>query len=57
MYYSKSFADQKYVIEASSNDIQQELDELSPPGSRLVSNEATNFGMAIYFYLYFEKDA
>jgi hypothetical protein len=57
MYYSKSFADQKYVIEASSNDIQQELDELSPPGWRLVSNEATNFGMAIYFYLYFEKDA
>ena len=56
IYYSKMFADKEHIIEASSNDIQAKLDELASQGWRLVSTDATDFGIAVYFYLYFEKD-
>ncbi len=57
IYYSKLFADKEHIIESSSKDIQAKLDELSVQGWRLVSTDATDFGIAVYFYLYFEKDA
>ncbi len=42
---------------SSSKDIQAKLDFYSREGWRLVSTDATDFGMAVYIYLYFEKDA
>ena len=57
IYYSKLFADKEHIIEASSTDIQKKLDEFARQGWRLVSTDATDFGIAVYFYLYFEKDA
>ena len=57
IYYTKMFAQKEHIIEASSDDIQKKLDELAPNGWRLISTDATDFGMAVYFYLYFEKDA
>jgi hypothetical protein len=56
IYYSKLFASKEHIIESSSKDIQAKLDELSSQGWRLVSTDATDFGIAVYFYLYFEKD-
>jgi hypothetical protein len=41
---------------SSTADIQEKLDENSKRGWRLVSTNATDFGFAVYFYLYFEKD-
>lgn len=56
IYYSKVFASKEHIIEASSKDIQEKLDEKAADGWRLVSTDATDFGIAVYFYLYFERD-
>ena len=55
IYYSKAFANKMHIIEQSSVDIQKKLDEMAGKGYRLVSTDATDFGMAVYFYLYFER--
>lgn len=57
IYYSKAFAHKEHIIEKSTKDIQAKLDELATQGYRLVSTDATDFGIAVYFYLYFERDA
>lgn len=56
IYYSKLFADKEHIIRDSSKDIQAKLDEMSAQGWRLVSTDSTDFGVALYFYLYFERD-
>jgi hypothetical protein len=55
IYYSKAFAKKEHIIEQSSIDIQKKLDEMARQGYRLVSTDATDFGLAVYFYLYFER--
>lgn len=57
IYYTKFFADKEHIVNSSSKDIQEKLDQYSADGWRLVSTDATDFGMAVYIYLYFEKDA
>ncbi|MEM8671589.1 MAG: hypothetical protein AAGG48_28980 [Planctomycetota bacterium] len=57
IYYTKLFADKEHIMDSSSKDIQEKLDEYARKGWRLVSTDATDFGMAVYIYLYFEKDA
>lgn len=57
IYYSKAFAKKEHIIDASSKDIQAKLDEMANQNWRLVSTDATDFGIAMYFYLYFERDA
>ncbi len=56
IYYSKAFAKKEHILENSSKDIQEKLDEYSKKGYRLVSTDATDFGIAVYFYLYFERE-
>lgn len=56
IYYSKLTADKEHIVKDSSRDIQAKLDEKSREGWRLVSTDATDFGFAVYFYLYFERD-
>ncbi len=56
VYYSKLTLDKKHILKSSTRDIQNKLDEYAQDGRRLVSTDATNFGFAVYFYLYFEKD-
>ena len=56
VYYSKLTLDKKHIVKSSTRDIQNKLDEYAQDGWRLVSTDATNFGLAVYFYLYFEKD-
>lgn len=57
VYYSKLTLDKEHIIKSSAPEIQAKLDEYAKNGWRLVSTDATDFGIAVYFYLYFEKDA
>lgn len=57
IYYTKMFAEKEHILNESSKDIQQKLDQYAADGWKLVSTDATDFGMAVYIYLYFEKDA
>jgi len=55
IYYSKFTANKYHITESSSKEIQEKLDEYAKKGYRLVSTDASNFGAALYIYLYFEK--
>ena len=56
IYYSKLTTDSKHISKSSKKDIQDKLDEYAKNGYSLVSTDTTNFGFAVYIYLYFEKD-
>lgn len=55
IYYSKITLDSKHIAKSSKKDIQDKLDAYAADGYRLVSTDTTDFGMAVYIYLYFEK--
>jgi hypothetical protein len=57
IYYTKVTLDKEHIVKSSTADIQQKLDEYARGGWRLVSTAATDFGLAVYIYLYFEIDA
>jgi hypothetical protein len=57
IYYSKLTTDSKHIAKSSQKEIQEKLDEYSQKGYKLKSTDATNFGLAVYIYLYFEKEA
>ena len=56
IYYSKLTTDKEHIIKDSTKDIQAKLDEYARMGYHLVSTDASDFGFAVYFYLYFERD-
>lgn len=56
IYYSKLTRDKEHILKASSKDIQEKLDEYSKDGWKLVSTDVEDFGIGMYFYLYFERD-
>lgn len=55
IYYSKLTLDKNHIANASKAEIQEKLDFHAKEGWRLVSTDASNFGAAMYIYLYFEK--
>ena len=55
IYYSKLTTDRNHIAKRSKKEIQDKLDHYAKEGYRLVSTDATNFGYAVYIYLYFEK--
>jgi hypothetical protein len=55
IYYTKITLDAKHILKDSTEEIQAKLDEYAQDGWRLVCSDATNFGAAVYIYLYFEK--
>lgn len=57
IYYTKLTLDKEHIVKSSTTDIQQKLDQYAADDWRLVSTNATDFGFAVYFYLYFEKEA
>ncbi len=57
VYYTKVTLDKEHIIKSSMVDIQEKLDDYARRSWRLVSTNATDFGFAVYFYLYFERDA
>ena len=56
IYYSKLTLDSEHIAKDSKEEIQTKLDEYASKGYRLTSTTSTNFGLAIYIYLFFEKD-
>jgi hypothetical protein len=56
IYYSKVTLDMDHIVTSSTKEIQEKLDEYARAGWRLVSTNASNFGFAMYIYLYFESD-
>ena len=56
IYYSKLTLDKNHIVKSSKKEIQEKLDEYAKNGYKLTSTDATNFGHAVYIYLYFEKD-
>lgn len=55
IYYSKLTLDKNHIVNSSKAEIQEKLDTYTKEGWRLVSTDASNFGAAMYIYLYFEK--
>lgn len=55
IYYSKLTTDTKHIVKSSKKEIQEKLDDYAKDGYKLASTDATNFGSAVYIYLYFEK--
>lgn len=56
IFYSKLTLDAEHILKSSTPAIQEKLDEYAKNGWRLASTNATSFGAAVYFYLYFERD-
>ncbi len=56
IYYSKLTLDLNHITKSSKKEIQEKLDEYSKKGYKLTSTNVSNFGSALYIYLYFEKD-
>jgi len=56
IYYSKITFDKEHILKSSSKDIQEKLDIYAKDGWRLVSTDVEDFGVGMYFYLYFERD-
>lgn len=55
IYYSKVTLDKEHIVKSSSKEIQEKLDDYARKGYRLVSTDMSNFGAALYIYLYFEQ--
>lgn len=55
VYYTKITTDKEHIVKSSQADIQETLNERAGEGWRLVSTDATDFGFAVYVYLYFER--
>ena len=56
IYYSKLTLDSEHIAKKSKEEIQRKLDEYAGNGYKLTSTNSTSFGLAVYVYLYFEKD-
>lgn len=56
IYYSKITLDSQHIAKKSKEEIQMKLDEYAENRYKLVSTSTTNFGAAVYIYLFFEKD-
>jgi hypothetical protein len=56
IFYSKVTLDKNHLLDSSTEAIQEKLDEYVAAGWSLASTEITNFGSAVYIYLFFEKD-
>lgn len=56
IYYSKVTFDKEHILKSSAKDIQEKLDEYGKNSWKLVSTDVEDFGIGMYFYLYFERD-
>lgn len=55
IFYSKLSFDKNHIVKSSKKEIQEKLDAYAKDGWQLTSTDASNFGAALYIYLYFEK--
>ncbi|NND31707.1 MAG: DUF4177 domain-containing protein [Saprospiraceae bacterium] len=57
IFYSKITSDKDHLVKSSEVELQGILDRRSEEGWTLSSTDAVSFGSAVYFYLYFERNA
>jgi len=55
-FYSKISTNKNHIVESSVEEIQKIMDQYAAEGWSLVSTDSSNFGLALYIYLYFEKE-
>ncbi len=55
LLYSKLTLDTNHILKDSTEKIQELLDQYSKDGWTLASTDASKFGYAMYYYLYFER--
>lgn len=55
-YYSKITTNANHIAETSQAEAQEIIGGYAADGWRLVSTNATSFGLAVYLYLFFERD-
>jgi hypothetical protein len=55
-YYSKLTTNANRIAESSQEEAQAIIDRYAAEGWRLASTDATSYGLAVYVYLYFERD-
>lgn len=55
-YFSKLSTNKNHITESSTEEIQYLMDQYVKEGWTLVSTDAASFGMALYIYLYFERE-
>lgn len=55
-YWSKLSANKNHLLDDSTKEIQEALDQYSKDGWILASTDKVSFGSAVYVYLYFERD-
>lgn len=56
IFYSKITLDSEHIAKDSKEQIQIKLNEYAANGYRLTSTNSTGFGLAVYIYLFFEKE-
>ncbi|MFH6603347.1 DUF4177 domain-containing protein [Maribacter algicola] len=56
LLYSKLTLDTNHILKDSTEKIQELLDKNSKEGWTLTSTDASKFGYAMYYYLYFERE-
>ncbi|MGF1532860.1 MAG: DUF4177 domain-containing protein [Bernardetiaceae bacterium] len=56
IYYSKLTLDKEHILKKSTEDIQAKLDHYAAEGWSLASTDIEDFGVGLYFYLYFERE-
>ncbi|NNJ26472.1 DUF4177 domain-containing protein [Alienimonas chondri] len=55
-YYSKVTMNANHIAESSQEETQKIIDGYAADGWRLASADSTSYGLAVYVYLYFERD-
>lgn len=55
-YYSKLTINKEHIAQSSQQESQEIIDDYVANGWQLASTNAASFGMAMYVYLYFERD-
>lgn len=56
-FFSKLTTDKEHIAMSSKVWAQETIDARARDGWRLASTTATSFGLALYLYLFFERDA
>lgn len=55
-FYSKATLNENHIAETSQEAVQAIIDQYTASGWELASTDATSFGVAVYVYLYFERE-
>lgn len=55
-FYSKFLGSSNHIAEASARWAEETIERYTQDGWSLASTDATSYGMAVYMFLYFERE-